>query len=104
MRPCSSRTGLTCRSLQSNQLAIPFRKATQISLSSAIRQYIAKKYDQHPDMFREELEVIDELRRDAVNTREGPPQRHQEAAGVRGPARVDWGQVPHRCKPLPGPP
>ncbi|KAF3765734.1 hypothetical protein M406DRAFT_60355 [Cryphonectria parasitica EP155] len=53
-----------------NQLSIPFRKSTQLSISTAIRQYISKKYDQHPDMFRHDLEVIDALRRDAVNIRE----------------------------------
>ena len=60
-------------SAQSNQLSLPFRKSTQISLSTAIRQYISKKYDQHPDMFRHDLEVIDSLRRDAVNVREAHP-------------------------------
>ncbi|KAL1837052.1 hypothetical protein VTK73DRAFT_4833 [Phialemonium thermophilum] len=57
----------------SNVLSLPFRKSTQISLSSTIRQYISKKYDQHPDMFRHDLEVIDALRRDAVNVREAHP-------------------------------
>ena len=57
----------------SNQLALPFRKSNHISLSTAIRQYISKKYDQHPDMFRHDLEVIDALRRDAVNVREAHP-------------------------------
>ncbi|KAI2467768.1 BRO1-domain-containing protein [Annulohypoxylon bovei var. microspora] len=56
--------------MQSNILAVPFRKGTQLSLSSAIRQYISTKYDQHPDMFRQDLEVIDALRCDAVNVRE----------------------------------
>ncbi|KAI1139982.1 BRO1-domain-containing protein [Hypoxylon sp. FL0543] len=59
--------------MQSNILAVPFRKGTQLSLSSAIRQYISTKYDQHPDMFRQDLEVIDALRRDAVNVREPHP-------------------------------
>lgn len=54
-------------------MSLPFRKSTQISLSGAIRQYISQKYDQHPDMFREDLEVIDSLRRDAVNVREPHP-------------------------------
>ncbi|KAI1418033.1 BRO1-domain-containing protein [Hypoxylon sp. FL1857] len=59
--------------MQSNILAVPFRKGTQLSLSLAIRQYISTKYDQHPDMFRQDLEVIDALRRDAVNVREPHP-------------------------------
>ncbi|KAF4885354.1 pH-response regulator protein palA/prr-1 [Colletotrichum fructicola] len=57
----------------SNILSLPFRKSTQLSLSSTIRQYINTKYDQHPDMFRQDLEVIDALRRDAVNVREPHP-------------------------------
>jgi programmed cell death 6-interacting protein len=56
-----------------NQLSLPFRKSTQLSFSTAIRSYISKKYDQHPDMFRHDLEVIDSLRRDAVNVREPHP-------------------------------
>lgn len=56
-----------------NQLSLPFRKSTTLSLSTAIRQYISKKYDQHPDMFRHDLEVIDALRRDATNVREAHP-------------------------------
>ncbi|KAK4120575.1 BRO1-domain-containing protein [Parathielavia appendiculata] len=57
----------------SNILSLPFRKSNQLSLASSIRQYISKKYDQHPDMFRHDLEVIDSLRRDAVNTRDAHP-------------------------------
>ncbi|KAJ4403621.1 pH-response regulator protein palA/rim20 [Gnomoniopsis sp. IMI 355080] len=60
-----------------NQLSLPFRKSTSLSLSTAIRQYISKKYDQHPDMFRHDLEVIDALRRDATNVREA------HASGVK---------------------
>ncbi|ROW06594.1 hypothetical protein VMCG_04254 [Cytospora schulzeri] len=56
-----------------NQLSIPFRKSNHVSLATAIRQYISKKYDQHPDMFRQDLEVIDSLRRDATNVREAHP-------------------------------
>ncbi|KAI0130783.1 BRO1-domain-containing protein [Daldinia grandis] len=59
--------------MQNNILAVPFRKGAQLSLSSAIRQYISTKYDQHPDMFRQDLEVIDALRRQAVNVREPHP-------------------------------
>jgi programmed cell death 6-interacting protein len=54
-------------------LAVPFRRGTQLSPSTAIKQYISKKYDQHPDMFRQDLDVIDALRRDAVNVREPHP-------------------------------
>ncbi|KAH8714548.1 BRO1-like domain-containing protein [Ilyonectria robusta] len=59
--------------MATNILALPFRKSTQISLASTIRQYINTKYDQHPDMFKQDLEVIDALRRDAVNVREPHP-------------------------------
>ncbi|KAK7752636.1 pH-response regulator protein palA/rim20 [Diatrype stigma] len=59
--------------MQNNILAVPFRKGTQLSLSSAVRKYISTKYDQHPDMFRHDLQAIDELRRNAVNVREPHP-------------------------------
>ena len=54
----------------SNILSLPFRRTHSISLSAAIRQYISTKYDQHPDMFRHDLEMIDRLRADAVNSLE----------------------------------
>ncbi|KAL6901125.1 BRO1-like domain-containing protein [Trichoderma evansii] len=53
-----------------NILSIPFRRSLQLSLSTTIRQYINTKYDQHPDMFQHDLEMIDVLRRDATNVRE----------------------------------
>jgi hypothetical protein len=53
-----------------NILSIPFRRSLQVSLSTTIRQYINTKYDQHPDMFQHDLEMIDALRRDATNVRE----------------------------------
>lgn len=49
---------------------MPFRKTHALSLAPAIKQYISTKYDQHPDMFRQDLDVIDNLRRDAVSVRE----------------------------------
>ncbi|EHA48564.1 pH-response regulator protein palA/RIM20 [Pyricularia oryzae 70-15] len=52
------------------QLPISFRKSNQLSFAPAVRQYISNKYDQHPDMFRQDIEVIDALRRDAINVRE----------------------------------
>ena len=55
---------------QSNILFLPFRRTHSVSLSAAIRQYISTKYDQHPDMFKQDLEAIDQLRADAVNTLE----------------------------------
>ncbi|KAI9735744.1 MAG: pH-response regulator protein palA/rim20 [Claussenomyces sp. TS43310] len=56
--------------MASNILLLPFRKTHALSLADAIRQYISSKYDQHPDMFKQDLEVIDNLRRDAVHIRE----------------------------------
>lgn len=53
-----------------NVLQLPFRRTHPISLSDAIKQYISTKYDQHPDMFAEDLLIIDRLRTDAVNVRE----------------------------------
>lgn len=53
-----------------NILYLPFRKTLNVDLSSAIKQYISTKYDQHPDMFKADLEVIDKLRKDAVFVRE----------------------------------
>ncbi|KAF8473871.1 BRO1-like domain-containing protein [Kalaharituber pfeilii] len=49
---------------------IPFRRSTPLSLSSAIKTYISSKYDQHPDMFKNDLERIDRLRTDAINVTE----------------------------------
>lgn len=56
-----------------NILSLPFRRSVHLSLASTIRQYINTKYDQHPDMFKRDLEIIDDLRRDAVNVREPHP-------------------------------
>lgn len=48
-----------------------------MSMSEAIKQYISTKYDQHPDMFRRDLEQIDKMRADAVNSLEA------HASGIR---------------------
>lgn len=50
-----------------NILQIPFRRTHNLLLSAAIKSYISTKYDQHPDVFSRDLEIIDQLRRDAVN-------------------------------------
>lgn len=52
----------------SNLLQVPFRRTHNLSLADAIKRYISTKYDQHPDSFTNDLEVIDQLRRDAVNS------------------------------------
>ncbi|KAL8815525.1 MAG: hypothetical protein Q9223_005344, partial [Gallowayella weberi] len=39
-------------------------------MSTAIKQYISTKYDQHPDMFKKDLDTIDHIRTNAVNSLE----------------------------------
>ncbi|TIC97966.1 pH-response regulator protein palA/prr-1 [Colletotrichum higginsianum] len=78
----------------SNILSLPFRKSTQLSLSSTIRQYINTKYDQHPDMFRQDLEVIDALRRDAVNVREPHPSGIKKLQAYAGQLAWIGGKFP----------
>lgn len=56
--------------MHSNILSLPFRRTHPVSLSASIRQYISTKYDQHPDMFIRDMEAIDKLRADAVNSLE----------------------------------
>ena len=56
--------------LNSNILFLPFRRTQSISLSTAIKQYISNKYDQHPDMFIQDLEAIDRMRTEAVTSLE----------------------------------
>lgn len=53
-----------------NILQIPFRRTHFLQLSSAIKSYISTKYDQHPDTFTRDLEIIDHLRKDAVAANE----------------------------------
>ena len=53
-----------------NILPIPFRRTHAVLLSDALKQYISNKYDQHPDMFKHDLEAIDTLRVDAVTSLE----------------------------------
>ncbi|KAI6246716.1 pH-response regulator protein palA/RIM20 [Erysiphe necator] len=54
----------------SNIIFLPFRKAKSQDISVAVRQYISKKYNQHPDMFREDFEMIDNLREEAIQVLE----------------------------------
>ncbi|TPX20061.1 pH-response regulator protein palA/rim20 [Coccidioides immitis] len=56
--------------MASNMLKIPFRRSHPVSLSDSLAQYISSKYDQHPDMFSEDLLVISRLRTDAINVQE----------------------------------
>ncbi|KAL2041235.1 hypothetical protein N7G274_006180 [Stereocaulon virgatum] len=63
--------------MASNIQFLPFRRTHTVLLSTAIRQYISSKYDQHPDMFVTDLTAIDKLRADAVNSLE------PHASGIR---------------------
>lgn len=54
----------------SNILQLPFRRSHPVSLSGAITQYISSKYDQRPDMFADDLMIIDRLRTEAINVQE----------------------------------
>ncbi|KAJ5403762.1 hypothetical protein N7509_003633 [Penicillium cosmopolitanum] len=56
--------------MASNILELPFRRSHTVSLSDAITQYISSKYDQRPDMFADDLMIIDRLRSEAVNVQE----------------------------------
>lgn len=60
-----------------NLLQLPFRRTHHVSLNSALQQYISAKYDQHPDMFKSDLDTIDHLRHGAVHALE------PHASGVR---------------------
>lgn len=53
-----------------NILFLPFRRTNAVSMSAAIKQYISTKYDQHPDMFKTDLDTIDQVRSNAVNALE----------------------------------
>jgi len=72
----------------SNILFLPFRKTNSLALSAAIKQHISSKYDQHPDMFKQDLEVIDGLRRDAVNVREPHTSGIRKIAAYAG--QLSW--------------
>ncbi|KAI1911433.1 pH-response regulator protein palA/rim20 [Ophidiomyces ophidiicola] len=56
--------------MTSSILKIPFRRSHPVSLSKALGQYISSKYDQHPEMFSEDLLIIDRLRSEAINVQE----------------------------------
>ncbi|KAK2748742.1 pH-response regulator protein palA/rim20 [Myotisia sp. PD_48] len=56
-----------------NMLQLPFRQSHDVSLSAAMKEYISAKYDQRPDMFEEDLIIIDRLRSDAINVQEPHP-------------------------------
>ncbi|KAG9205381.1 pH-response regulator protein palA/rim20 [Epicoccum nigrum] len=59
--------------MASNILFLPFRKSHSVNLTEAIKQYISSKYDQHPDMFKDDLESIEKLRSTAIHAQEPHP-------------------------------
>lgn len=67
---CSAKFEFVLIGVHSNILFLPFRRTHPVSLSASIRQYISTKYDQHPDMFIRDMEAIDKMRVDAVNSLE----------------------------------
>jgi len=54
-------------------LMLPFRRTIDTSLKEAIIRYISTKYDQHPQLFTQDLQTIDQLRYDAVKVKEPHP-------------------------------
>jgi len=89
------------QNLYSNILFLPFRKTNSLALSAAIKQYISSKYDQHPDMFRQDLEVIDALRRDAVNVAEPHTSGIRKISAYAGQLAWLGGKFPIDVKLLP---
>ena len=59
--------------MDSNILFLPFRKSHSVNLTEAIKQYISSKYDQHPDMFKDDLESVEKLRSTAIHAQEPHP-------------------------------
>lgn len=72
-----------------------------MSLSSTIRGYINAKYDQHPDMFKADLEAVDALRRDAVNVREAHPSGIKKLQAWAAHLVYIGGKFPIDVSPLP---
>lgn len=69
-------------------LHLPFRRSHPVSLGDALKQYISSKYDQHPDMFAEDLLVVDRLRADAVHVQE--PHASGVSRLVAYAAQLKW--------------
>ncbi|KAF1960310.1 BRO1-domain-containing protein [Byssothecium circinans] len=59
--------------MASNILFLPFRRSHSIDIRDAIKQYISSKYDQHPDLFTNDLELIDKMRSTAIHAQEPHP-------------------------------
>ena len=82
---------ITC---YSNILQIPFRRTHSVSLSSAIRLYISSKYDQHADMFAEDLQLVDQMRTDAINVNEPHISGIKRLTGYAAQLRWIGGKFP----------
>ncbi|KIM95169.1 hypothetical protein OIDMADRAFT_80910, partial [Oidiodendron maius Zn] len=72
----------------SNLLCLPFRQSAPLALSAAIKQYISSKYDQHPDMFKQDLAVVDALRKDAIQVAEPHSSGIKKIAAYAG--QLSW--------------
>lgn len=72
-----------------------------MSLSDAITQYISSKYDQRPDMFADDLMIIDRLRTEAINVQE--PHVSGISRLVTYSAQLKWlgGKFPIDVRGLP---
>lgn len=91
----------TSFSCNSNIVQLPFRRTHTVSLSDAITQYISSKYDQRPDMFADDLLIIDRLRSEAVNVQE--PHLSGISRLVTYAAQLKWlgGKFPIDVRGLP---
>jgi programmed cell death 6-interacting protein len=87
--------------LTRNILQIPFRRSHTVSLSTALTQYISSKYDQRPDMFADDLLLIDRLRSEAINVQE--PHISGVTRLVTYAAQLKWlaGKFPVDVRPIP---
>ncbi|KAF2745586.1 BRO1-domain-containing protein [Sporormia fimetaria CBS 119925] len=56
--------------MSSNILFLPFRRSQTVPLPEAIEQYISSKYDQHPDMFKTDMQTVEKLRARAIHAQE----------------------------------
>ncbi|CAG8477414.1 9472_t:CDS:10, partial [Racocetra persica] len=51
----------------SNILAVDFKQTERIALKTTLRDYISYSYDEHPDIYTDDLRILDELRTDCLN-------------------------------------
>ncbi|CAG8808105.1 36878_t:CDS:10, partial [Gigaspora margarita] len=55
----------------SNILAVDFKYTERIALKTTLRDYISYSYDEHPDIYTDDLRILDELRTDCLNLEVG---------------------------------